>query len=143
MANESVEKEFEEVINRTALVVFAIATIVVTIVLSLAFPWFGSRLKSDFWPIDRSFISPNITATVVQVIFYTFLAALIFDPVRRLLNKIVTRHKVDILDQIRNHHTVIAEKHEKQQNELLNHMKHIIEHHPDIPAYEPDNEQWS
>ena len=104
----------------TALVVL-LATVAIVVV-------FRNRMGADFWPPDASRIAPNIVATIIQWSVALLIAALLWPPTRRRIHGFVTGH----LKPLHDNHAELLASHEV----LLRHMKHIIEHHPDIPPLE-------
>ena len=92
------------------------------IVCLCVFDW--ARVKSDFYPLDRSFIAPNIMAALVQWAVILILAALLYPPTRRAIERFVGGHVQSIKDHVSAEHAAVHAK-----------MDHIIAHHPDIPPF--------
>jgi hypothetical protein len=65
---------------------------------------FAGRIGPDFWPLDRSFVGPNIVASVVTVLVATPVGVLLWPPTRRSIHAFVDRKiapihaKIDALD---------------------------------------------
>ena len=100
--------------------------IVAVVVTALLSHWFAARLGQDFWPIDRSAIAPNLLASLVQAVGVVAIMAFFYPPMRRAVERAATRHKEELKAHITSELALVHAK-----------MDHIIEHHPDIPAFEP------
>ena len=83
------------------------------------------RFLHDFWPLDASAIAPNIVASMVQYALLLILAALLYPPIRRAVDRYVRRHVDELKDHVTTEHRKVHDK-----------LNHIIDHHPDIPPYE-------
>ncbi len=57
---------------------------------------FWNRLGKDFWPPDRSFVGPNLLASVVQWVVIFVIVILLWPPTRRRIHRFVDR-KVETL----------------------------------------------
>ena len=110
-----------------AIAVIALVLIVVWITLG----W--HRFLSDFWPPDRSFVGPNIVASVVTWAGLLVIAALLYPPIRRRILRFVDHKANAIKAHIDKGH---AELHAKL-DEGHRMIRHVIEHHPDIPPLPP------
>lgn len=73
------------------------------------------RILSDFWPLDKSSVAPNLVAGVAQTALYAAVAFIFYPPLRRWFE---------------------AEVH-KGEAELHSKLDHIIKHHPAIPEFKP------
>jgi hypothetical protein len=102
------------------LAVCALAAVVVFLVTE----W--SRFVADFWPPDRSFIGPNLVASVVQAGAILIVGALLYPPTRRAFERYMHRHVEDIKAHVSAEHAALHKK-----------VDHIIRHHPDIPEFDP------
>jgi uncharacterized membrane protein len=105
------------------LFVVAFCLVLLLVVVGFAFGdhGFALRLKSDFWPVDKSTVAPNLLASFIILDVVTILSALFVPVVKRALDRGLSRHTTSL----------------KADNvELLRHLKHIIHHHPDIPEIE-------
>ena len=102
----------------------ALAVVVAAVVVVVAF---RDRLGADFWPLDRSFVGPNLLASVVQWAVVLLVAALIWPPTRRRIDGFVTGH----LKPLHDNHAALLASHEEIQARL----DHIIRHHPDLPDF--------
>ena len=83
-----------------------------------------ARLYSDFWPIDRSYIAPNIVAAIVQYVVLAVVLSLFYPPFRKAVERFVTRHKDELKDHISSE---LSDVHAK--------IDHVIRHSKDIPAF--------
>lgn len=68
--------------KKTFAILLAILTIAVVVTC-----W--NRLGKDFWPLDRSYVGPNIVASVMTWTFVLIVAALIWPPTRRAIHRFV------------------------------------------------------
>ena len=91
--------------------------VLVGIICFLVFDW--PRFLSDFWPLDRSFVGPNIVATFVQWAVALIILALIYPPTRRAIEKFFTSNYDDLKKHVSAEHDALHEK-----------LDHLIEHHP-------------
>ena len=92
---------------------------------SAAFIWLDwSRFVSDFWPLDKSSVGPNLVASVVQWAIILVAASLIYPPTRRAIDKYVKRHFESVKAHVTSGH-----------NELHAKLDHIIYHSNDIPPF--------
>jgi hypothetical protein len=93
--------------------------------------WFLSRLHSDFWPIDKATVAPNILASVIQAAAVGLVVYLLYPRVRRAIDRWLKAHLHEHRQAMDAH---LADLHRK--------LKHIIEHSPDIPPmkehHDPD-----
>lgn len=106
--------------------------VVAVVVSSFISHWFNQRLQSDFWPVDKSTVAPNILASIIQAIVVVTVMAIFYPPMRKALDRAATRHKNDIKKHI---HDELGDVHSK--------LDHIILHHPDIPPYEKSSHELS
>ena len=98
----------------------------------IVFDW--ARFKADFWPPDRSFIGPNLVASIVQACFLLIVLALIYPPTRHWIERAIESHARDLKDHVQeDNERVHAALQEKLQT-LHDCLDHIIEHSPDIPT---------
>ena len=81
-----------------------------------------NRLSADFYPPDRSYVGPNLVASVVQWAIIALVAYLVYPPLRKAVDKWMKDHA----------RHANAELHEKL-DEAIKLSKHVIKHHPDIP----------
>ena len=88
--------------------------------------WFHARVIHDFWPVDRSYIGPNIVATIVTYIFIALVLTLLYPPFRKMMRRIITGHK----DEMKAHAEAgWKEIHDKLDAQHEEHMKAL---HPDV-----------
>ena len=85
------------------------------------------RFLHDFWPLDGSAIAPNIVASVVQYAVLLILAALLYPPVRRAVDRYVRRHVDEIKDHVSAEHARIH-----QRMDALHKHLGIEEESPDV-----------
>lgn len=96
--------------------------VLVAIVVFLVFDW--ARFLSDFYPPDRSFVGPNLVASLVLWSGGLIVLALIYPPTRHWIEKLVQNH----VEALKAHASV--------ENTLLHRkLDHIIKHHPAIPPF--------
>ncbi len=88
--------------------------------------WFHARVIHDFWPVDRSYIGPNIVATIVTYIFIALVLTLLYPPFRKMMRRVITGHK----DEMKAH----AEAGWKEIHDKLDahHEEHMKALHPDV-----------
>ena len=77
-----------------------------------------ARFAADFYPPDRSFVGPNLVASVIQAIIVFLAAVLLYPPFRRAMEQVAHRANVEL--------------HEKLDRNFAA-AKHIAKHSPDIP----------
>ena len=63
--------------------------LLIAVVLGIVFGW--HRVLSDAWPPDRSFVGPNLVASIVQWAVIFLVAVLIWPPTRRRMHRFVDR----------------------------------------------------
>lgn len=90
------------------------------------YPTFANRLHSDFWPIDRSYIAPNIVAAIVQAVVVVIALSLFYPPFRHALERFFTRHKADLTDHTEK---VMKAMHAKMDAQHLERMRQAERHH--------------
>lgn len=119
-----------------------VAVLIAFVVLVAAgFVWHG-RIANDFWPPDRSFVGPNLLASIIQSAVVLFVAALIWPPTRKRIHDFVEKKLKPIHDAVKEQHGR-AEKHREeihaessaQRLSIEQKLDHIIKHHPDIPTF--------
>jgi hypothetical protein len=86
-----------------------------------------NRLGTDFWPLDRSTIGPNLVASVVQWAIIALVVYLAYPPVRRALDRWAKSHV----------HEANVELH-KKLDESIKLSRHIIHHTKAIPNEDRD-----
>ena len=59
--------------------------LLIALVLFIVFDW--GRFLSDFWPIDKSSVGPNLLASVVQAALVLGVVALIYPPIRHWIEE--------------------------------------------------------
>ena len=121
----------EKKVARLILGLSLIVIVCVVLIAAIVSPAIGDRLRSDFYPLDRSYISPNIVAAFVQAVFVTIILSALYPPIRHRVEAWVTKHKDDIKAHISAEHLVT---HDKLQA-VHERVQHVIEHHPDIPDF--------
>lgn len=83
--------------------------LVIAVVAAIAI--FRSRISADFWPPDRSFVGPNLVASVIQWIVVVIVASLLYPPLRHWIEREFGKlhakldaHHAERLEQARRHH---------------------------------------
>jgi uncharacterized membrane protein len=117
---QDVEKKYGHLV----VVAFCLSLLLIVVFWAFFSHWFNQRLLSDFWPIDKSTVAPNLLASLIIFDVATLAAALFYPPFKKLLDRSFQVHKDELKDHITSE---LSEVHAK--------MDHIIRHHPDIPAY--------
>lgn len=128
---EQVEKRYGHLL----VVAFCVASLLVVLGLALTDHWFNQRLLSDFYPVDKSSVAPNILASIIIFDVVTLAAALFYPPFKHALDRGLTKHVVgpihkkldaqhlEHLDQAERHHAeklAQAERHHKSQLQAIN-----------------------
>ena len=87
---------------------------------ALAIVVFRSRLGTDFWPIDRSPVGPNIVASVIVWGSVLILGVLVYPPIRRRLERATEQfadRKLEAVhqrfDELHARHNKVQERQEK------------------------------
>jgi hypothetical protein len=94
-------------------------------IVAVLFVAWRNRVPTDFWPLDRSPVGPNLVAAVVQWAIIAVVAVVLYPPWRRAAHKFIDRKLAPIHEHFRLSHAKAD-----RNAELLG---HIIRHHPDIP----------
>ena len=102
-----------------ALKATAVAYLIVIAVCAWAF---RSRLSADFWPVDASRVSPNILATVIQILFWAPIAYLAWPPTRRRIHRWMTSHTAPL-------HASLDRLHEQRERHHAEQMQKLGEIH--------------
>ena len=136
---EQIEKKYGH------LVVVAGCLILLLLVVVLAFVShrFNQRLLSDFWPIDKSSVAPNILASIIIFDVVTLAAALFYPPVRKALDRALTLHKNDLKVHMTEGFRAVHDRFDDHDVRLSEHQRmltHVIEnsHMPPLPE-RPDS----
>jgi len=118
---EELEKRYGHllVVGASCLLILAVT------ISSFTSHWFALRLQSDFWPIDKSTVAPNILASIIQAVIVVTVMAVFYPPFRKALDRAATRHK----NEVKEHMTA-------ELNDVHDKLDHIIHFHPDIPPME-------
>lgn len=96
--------------------------LLVLVVLGITLGW--SRFLSDFYPPDRSFVGPNLIASVVQWAVILIAVALVYPPARRAVARYIEHHVKDIKNHVTAEHAAVHDK-----------LDHIIKHSKDVPPF--------
>ncbi len=95
---------------------------------------FWNRFSADFWPPDRSFVGPNILASVVSFIAMFIVTVLVYPPSRRASHRFVDAKIQSLKDHITHHHKRQDEHNEWVARHLrklhLAHLDEDVEDHP-------------
>lgn len=67
---------------------------------SIVSDWVRARMQSDFWPLDHSFVGPNLVAAVVQWAIVLLIMAVFYPPMRKAFEASVERHKKQVMDHV-------------------------------------------
>ena len=103
----------------------------------IVFGW--HRFLSDAYPPDRSYVGPNLVASLVQTIVVVIVLTLLWPPTRRRIHRFVTRHTAPL----HAHFTAAKEQRERHHAEQMaahaEHTHHLqrIHHHLGIAPYDP------
>jgi large-conductance mechanosensitive channel len=95
----------------------ALVLVIVSVVL-----WHG-RFSADFYPLDSSRVGPNLVASVVQWAIIALVVYLAYPPVRKAIDRAVKKHTDELHEKL-------------DKNAKL--LRHVIEHHPEIPNKDRD-----
>ena len=102
----------------------------------MIFDW--ARFKGDFWPPDRSFVGPNLLASLVQAGFLLIVLALIYPPTRHWLERAIESHARELKEHVEADnakiHDALAEKLSDLHDcmdEAQRAITHIIVNSPD------------
>jgi uncharacterized membrane-anchored protein YitT (DUF2179 family) len=126
---ERIEKKYGHLLVVGASVLLIIAVIVGAFISR----WFALRLQSDFWPIDKATVAPNILASIIQAVVVVTIMAIFYPPFRKALDRAATKHKDDLKAHITNELASVHERHDEVER-MLN---HVITHSKDIPPLPP------
>ena len=119
---ESIEKRYGHLV----VVVICLLTVAVVTVTAIYSHWFNQRLLSDFWPIDKASVAPNILASFVIFDLATLAAALFYPPFKKALDRGFTRHKDDIKAHVNEGLKAIREDAQRHHDERI---AQYLEHH--------------
>ena len=85
---------------------------------------FWSRFKTDFLPPDRSYVGPNLVASVVQWAIIFLAAVLFYPPFRRAVDRYVTRQTEDLKAHVTAEHAKLhARLHALEDSHVELHRK--------------------
>jgi uncharacterized membrane-anchored protein YitT (DUF2179 family) len=127
MSDDNELEEIEQKYGHLLVVGMSVLLLVATVLSAFISHWFALRLQSDFWPVDKSTVGPNILASAIQAIIVVTVMALCYPPFRKALDKAATKHKNEIKQHLTDE---LSEVHAK--------MDHIIKNHPNIPDYKKE-----
>jgi hypothetical protein len=114
--------EIEKRYGHLFVVAFCLSLLLAVVGFAVFDHWFWLRLQSDFWPVDKATVAPNIVASIIIFDVVTLTAALFYPPFKKALDKGLSRHTKAITSHVSAEN---ADLHAK--------LDHIIKHHPDIP----------
>ncbi len=89
---DDIERKFGHLIVVGA----CVALILLVVVAAIASHWFALRLQSDFWPLDKSTVAPNILASIIQAVLVVAGMAIFYPPLRKALDRAAAKHKNEI-----------------------------------------------
>ena len=96
-----------------------LAAILAVILVALSVFW-HARFLSDLWPLDRSYVGPNLVASVIQWAIILIAASLLYPPIRKAIDRWFTKRLGEVHQEIHEH------IHEANQ-ELHDHLHHLTE----------------
>ena len=98
------------------------ATLAVAVIGCIVVFW--SRFTADFWPPDRSYVGPNLVASVVQWAIIFLAAVLLYPPFRRAVDRYVTRQTEDLKAHVTAEHAKLhARLHALEDSHIELHRK--------------------
>lgn len=89
----------------------------------MVFHW--SRFLSDFWPIDKSTVGPNLFASLIQYALILITIALLYPPLRKAAERWAERHVQSIKDHVSDENKKIhvrLDKHEDMVQAIHDHF---------------------
>ena len=99
------------------------------------------RAHADFYPFDRSYVSPNLVASYIIFSLGLIAGSLLWPPFRRRIHRAFNKklaplhhHLVEATAQRERHHAELMAAHA----EHAAHLRHLIHHGADNPAYTSD-----
>ena len=93
--------------------------------------WHTDRFLSDFWPLDRSIVGPNLVASVVQYALVVIAVALLYPPARRAIERFATKHVDELKAHVSAEHKKIHDRLDRshqRQDALFAHIDKIHTH---------------
>jgi hypothetical protein len=129
MADDELEK-IEKQYGHLLVVAFCLALLLVVIILGISSHWFALRLQSDFWPVDKASVSPNILASVIIFDIVTLTAALFYPPFKKALDRGLSRHTVKMTSHVtvelgKLHEKIDAQHAERMEQAQAHHEEHM------------------
>jgi hypothetical protein len=97
-------------------------------------------LRTEYWPAHQPWYQGAIWGNLFVVPIAAFLGVLIWPPTRKRIRAFVDRRLAPIhthLVEAREARERMHAEHMAEHAETQRHLKHIIEHHPDIPELSP------
>lgn len=101
---------------------------VVGVVLVGAVVVFHGRLTTDFIPLDRSTVGPNLVAAVIQAALVFLLAVLIWPPFRHAAERYIKSHTQPLHDKLDELHAQRERHHAEQMAKLDAIHEHLKQH---------------
>ena len=101
-----------------------ITAVIYVVVVTVCVVVFRKRLHADFWPLDDARVSPNILATVIQIVLYTPVVVLLWPPARRRIHHFIDRHTAPL----HAHFDRLHEQRERHHAEQMEKMDAIHDH---------------
>lgn len=83
----------------------------------IALDW--HRFVADFWPIDRSFVGPNLVASVVQFDILVICGVLLWPPTRARIHAFADRKLGNLHDKIEGRIAALHERVDEQHEERM------------------------
>ena len=117
--------------DRYALGIVIVAILCGVAVWSILDPNVYHRLRDDFWPVDRSFVGPNLLASIVQWALIAAIVSVVYPPIRHAIAHFIERH----VDSIKGHISLEHQKASRERELMHRKLDHVIKHSPDIPDF--------
>jgi hypothetical protein len=93
-------QDAEKKYGHLLVVAFCLSLLLIVLICALASHWFNQRLLSDFWPVDKATVAPNILASVIIFDVVTLCAALFYPPFKHALDRGLSKHTAVITSHI-------------------------------------------
>ena len=117
-------EEAEKKYGHLVVVAFCLTVVLVVVVAGIVDPWFRLRLQSDFWPIDKATVAPNILASFIIVDLATLAAALFYPPFKKAMDRAFSRAAAKGHAEVKEHITAeLSHIHDKLD---AHHAEHVV-----------------
>lgn len=113
-------------VKRWGKMALAIA-VVVGAIYFIAFHW--ERFISDFYPLDKATVSPNLLASVIQWAIILVAVSLFYPPWRKAIERFAGLRIDSLKEHVSAEHDALHEK-----------LDHLMAHHPrkEVREFEPE-----